>query len=196
LPVKQYGVSTSNNTLFDNVKGHDDDSEYLTPRQNFFDNLPPPMFAQRVHHPSSGSKRPSIEHHVEEVLPRSVRANLERSATLEGNSPATQGAPLSIKNRMTQFDLQTSFSRSANSCSYGLVSCPSVNMGAGFCTVIHDCHLRINSCDIWTHPANNKKFLVIGAEEGIFIHDLTYLGNENVVQQVKIIELFNNNFFV
>lgn len=166
LPAKQYGVSTSNNTLFDNVKNNDEDGEFMTPRQNFFDQLPPPMYAQRVHHPSSSeSKRPSVDHNkVEDTLPRNVRNNLERSATLEGRSPVQRAESFngksSFKNHLGQFEGQTSvFTRSANSCSYGLVMSPLANMGAGFATIFHDCHLRINCSDVWIHPANNKRYL-------------------------------------
>lgn len=150
IPAKHYGISTSNNTLFDNVKHDDDeDNEYNTPKQNFFEDLPPPMRAERVHHPS-GSKRPSIEQKPDEVFPRHVRSNLlERSATLEGQRPvqnaSTSNGKNSFKNKLGQFDGQTqTFARSANSCSYGLVMSPLANMGAGFCNVIHDCKLRIN----------------------------------------------------
>lgn len=183
VPSK-HGISTSNNTLFDNVKrSNEDDGEYMTPRQNFFDNLPPPMYPQRVRHPSSNSKRPSIDQPSEETLIRNVRTNLERSATLEAARSPGVTSSNNFKNRV-QFDCQSSvFPRSANSCSYGLVSTPQVTMGAGFCTVLHDCCLRINASDLWIHPANNKKFLILGTEEGIFVHDLTCM-TENLMRQV------------
>jgi len=55
-------------------------------------------------------------------------------------------------------------------------------MGACFFQILKSCEVTVNCAVGWVHPANNKQYLIIGAEEGIYTLDLEELHENHLVQ--------------
>lgn len=67
---------------------------------------------------------------------------------------------------------------------------PQVTMGACFVTVLQCSPIQVNCCTQWFHPANQRQFMVIGAEQGIFAMDLSGADEESPLIQV-FLKTFN-----
>ncbi len=57
-------------------------------------------------------------------------------------------------------------------------------MGACFFQILKSSEVNVNCAVGWVHPANNRQYLIIGAEEGIYTLDLEEL-HENQLTQIN-----------
>ncbi|KAE9552321.1 hypothetical protein FO519_004446 [Halicephalobus sp. NKZ332] len=75
---------------------------------------------------------------------------------------------------------------------YGLPPTPKVPLGACFTSIFHNCELSINCATTWIHPANNRQYAILGADEGIFMLDLYELHEAQLIliYQTKCLWLY------
>ncbi|KAI1720771.1 protein kinase domain-containing protein [Ditylenchus destructor] len=133
--------------------------------------------------PGSSTKSSRLLSRLDQTLRLRHKNKGERSMSLGAPFPAKDHIHLFGKVKRRQYLAgHTPLSSRPMTC-FGLVPTPQVSMGACFFNIFHDCKYRINCCAPWTHPANQKQYLIIGAEEGIFTLDLCEL-HENSLNMI------------
>uniref|UniRef100_A0A915ENN7 Mitogen-activated protein kinase kinase kinase kinase n=1 Tax=Ditylenchus dipsaci TaxID=166011 RepID=A0A915ENN7_9BILA len=103
----------------------------------------------------------------------------DRSMSLGGSAISRNGPNFPFVKKRNPLNGHAPLAARPLTC-FGLVPTPQVSMGACFFNIFHECKPKVNCCASWTHPANQKQYLIVGAEEGIFTLDLCELHDNSL----------------
>ena len=118
-----------------------------------------------------------------------LKSKDQRSASL-GSSFSVRSESLSNGVKCRQLEKEPLTERPTTF--YGLPPTPKVPLGACFTSIFHNCELSINCATTWIHPANNRQYAIIGADEGIYMLDLYELHEAQLIPiyQTKCLWLY------